>query len=150
MATLFFPNYNLKTRNESNKTLVYDELRKKWLQLTPEENARQHLWKYLNNEYHYPKSLMAIEKKIIINQLEKRFDLLIYNKSGTPLMIAECKSPTTKLNQSTLEQVLRYNIQLKATYLLITNGIELYCAHLDLKTGKMVYLKTIPVFHEIC
>ena len=149
MAAFFFPNYNLKTRNESNKTLVYDELRNKWLQLTPEENVRQHLWKYLNIEYQYPKSLMVIEKKIIINQLEKRFDLLIYNKSGNPLMIAECKAPTIKLNQSTLEQVLRYNIQLKATYLLITNGIELYCAHIDHKSGKMEYLNSIPMFHEI-
>jgi len=150
MADLFFPNFNLKTRNESNKTLVYDELRKKWLQLTPEENVRQHLWKYLNIQFEYPKSLMAIEKKIIINKLEKRFDLLIYNKTGNPLMIAECKSPKIKLNQSTLEQILRYNIQLKATYLLITNGIELYCCHVDFKSGKMEFLKTIPMFNDIC
>ena len=149
MPGFFFPNYELKTRNESNKTLVYDELRKKWIILTPEENVRQHLWIYLNKEFNYPKSLITIEKKIIVNQLEKRFDLLVYNKEGNPIMIVECKSPKIGLNQNTIEQVLRYNIRLKARYLLITNGIDLYCAELNLKNGEMVYLKSIPFYNDI-
>ncbi len=63
MSDFFFPKYTLKTKNESNKTLVYDELRNIWIQLTPEEKVRQHLWKFLNKEFDYPKGLMKIEKK---------------------------------------------------------------------------------------
>tara|TARA_B100002052_G_C15520670_1_gene435897 strand:- start:8 stop:460 length:453 start_codon:yes stop_codon:yes gene_type:complete len=149
MPDFFFPNYSLKTKNESNKTLVYDELRNKWIQLSPEENVRQHLWRYLNIEFNYPKSLMEIEKKVVVNKLEKRFDLLISNKSAKPLLIAECKAPNVKLNEKTLEQILRYNIQLKANFLLITNGIELFCSKIDFKKGNLSFLKKIPNFHDI-
>ena len=149
MPEFFFPKYTLKTKSENNKTLVYDELRKKLLQLTPEENVRQNLWIYLNKEFDYPKSLMVIEKKILVNKLYKRFDLLIYNKSGKPLMIVECKAPNITLDQKALDQTLRYNIKLKASFLLITNGIELYCSKIDFKYGKMTFLKKIPKFNEI-
>ena len=113
---LAFPEYPFKLKSEGNKTLVFDELRKKWVVLTKEENVRQHLWKYLHFQYKYPKSLMIAEKKVTVNSLTKRFDLLIFNNNGQPEIIVECKAPEIKITNDTLEQVLRYNINIKAKY----------------------------------
>ena len=141
---LAFPNYQFKLKDEGNKTLVFDELRNKWVILTDEENVRQHLWKYLHKEHNYPKGLMVCEKKIIVNSLTKRFDLVIYNKKGTPEILVECKAPSIELNQEVLNQALRYNINLKAKYIIISNGIEIKCCEISFKKGELIYLESLP------
>ncbi|MFL2570372.1 MAG: type I restriction enzyme HsdR N-terminal domain-containing protein [Parvicellaceae bacterium] len=143
---LAFPEYPFKLKSEGNKTLVFDELRKKWVVLTKEENVRQHLWKYLHHQYKYPKSLMIAEKKVTVNSLTKRFDLLIFNNNGQPEIIVECKAPEIKITNDTLEQVLRYNINIKAKYLILTNGVDLQCCEIDYKKGALNYLKYIPAY----
>ena len=148
LSSLSFPKYDFKTKNEGNKTLVFDELRKKWIILSPEENVRQHLWKYLFTEYNYPKSLMICEKKVVVNSLIKRFDLLIYNRDGKPMILVECKAPSIKLDQNVLDQVLRYNINLKCEFILLTNGIEIQCCKINFKTGAFSFLNKIPNFNE--
>ena len=142
---LAFPNYQFQLKHEGNKTLVFDELRNKWVILTEEENVRQHLWKYLHKEHNYPKGLIACEKKITINSLTKRFDLVIYNKKGTPEMVVECKAPSVKLNQDVLNQALRYNINLKAKYILISNGLDLKCCEINFQKGELIYLQQLPL-----
>ncbi|MDG2370652.1 MAG: type I restriction enzyme HsdR N-terminal domain-containing protein [Flavobacteriales bacterium] len=145
---LAFPNYNFKLKSEGNKTLVFDELRKKWVILTAEENVRQHVWKYLHHEYNYPKSLMICEKKITINSLNKRFDLLIYNNKGMPEIVIECKAPSISLDDSVLQQALRYNFELKAKYIILTNGLELKCCEINRLKGELNFLNSIPK-HQI-
>ena len=142
---LAFPDYSFQLRDEGNKTLVFDELRKRWVILTDEENVRQHLWKYLHIEFNYPKGRIACEKKIIVNNLAKRFDLVVYNKKGNPEMVIECKSPKIKLTNDVLYQASRYNINLKAKYLLITNGLELKCCEINFKNGQVLYLDHLPL-----
>ena len=83
-------NFYIKTKLVNSKEYLFDELRKKWILSTPEELVRQQFWKYLNLEKKYPKSLMAIEKKIVINGLNKRFDLLVFDEFGKPHIIIEC------------------------------------------------------------
>ena len=104
--------FSLKTKVVNSKEYLFDELRKKWILYTPEELVRQQFWKYLNLVKKYPKSLIAIERKIEINGLNKRFDLLVYDKQGKPNIIVECKSPKVKINQKTLDQVLSYQNKL--------------------------------------
>ena len=145
---LAFPNYSFQLKSEGNKTLVFDELRKKWVILTDEENVRQHLWKYLHFEFNYPKSLMICEKKITVNSLNKRFDLLIYNTIGNPEIIIECKAPSITLNEEVLQQALRYNFELKAKYIIISNGLELKCCEINHQKGELIFLDAIPK-HQI-
>ena len=113
---------------------------------TPEEEIRQQFWKYLHFEKKYPVSLMAIEKTIVINGLNKRFDLLIYDRYGNPNIIVECKSRNVKINESALDQILSYQYKIGAKYLVLTNGNETYCIGIDLSSKKVTYLEDIPQY----
>ena len=138
--------FSIKTKLVNSKEYLFDELRKKWILSTPEEEVRQQFWKYLHFEKKYPVSLMAIEKTIIINGLNKRFDLLIYDRNGNPNIIVECKSRNVIINESTLNQILSYQYKIGAKYLILTNGKETYCLEIDLTEKKVIYLENIPQY----
>jgi len=121
---LKYPPFDVRVRNGNGQTSIFDPIRKKWLILTPEEWVRQHLLNYLIIEKKYPVSIIAIEKEIILNDLKKRFDVVIYNQQKEPALIIECKAPYIELDKSVIAQVQRYNLILKAKYLMITNGIS--------------------------
>lgn len=138
--------FSIKTKLVNSKEYLFDELRKKWILSTPEEEVRQQFWKYLHFEKKYPISLMAIEKTIVINGLNKRFDLLIYDRNGNPNIIVECKSRNVKINESALDQILSYQYKIGAKYLVLTNGNETYCIGIDLSSKKVTYLEDIPQY----
>ena len=138
--------FSIKTKVINSKEYLFDELRKKWILSTPEEEVRQQFWKYLHIEKKYPVSLMAIEKTIKINGINKRFDLLIYDRNGNPNIIVECKSRNVKINESTLNQILSYQYKIAAKYLIMTNGTETYCIKIDLNSKKVIYLEDIPQY----
>ena len=140
--------FSLKTKVVKLKEYLFDELRKKWILSTPEELVRQQFWKYLNQVKKYPKSLIAIEKKIEINGLNKRFDLLVFDVLGKPNIIVECKSPKVKIDQNTLDQVLSYQNKLAANFIVLTNGKNTYCIKIDLELQKVSYIKEIHVFNS--
>ena len=69
---LNLPFTNLKTRtNEKGTVEVLDNIRKKYVSLTPEENVRQQFINYLISVKKFPASLISIEKGLIINNLQK-------------------------------------------------------------------------------
>lgn len=128
MIPLNLPQYKFKFKNNENKTLIFDKIRKKYIVLTPEEWVRQHFVSFLINEKKYPISLIALEKQLIVNGLKKRSDILVFNKKGTPEIIVECKAPTVKITQETFNQIARYNLKINANYLIVTNGLQhIYC-----------------------
>lgn len=114
--------------------------------LQPEEWVRQHCVRYLTTYKKYPKSLINVEKEIKINGLKKRYDIVIFNPDGSILLIVECKAPSIKITQSTFDQIARYNLQLNATYLMVTNGINHYYCQLDINKNCFNFLKDIPTF----
>ena len=138
--------YSIKTKLVNSKEYLFDELRKKWILSTPEEEVRQQFWKYLHFEKKYPTSLMVIEKTMKSNGLIKRFDLLIYDRYGNPNIIVECKSRNVKINESSLNQILSYQYKIGAKYLILTNGNETYCIGIDLSSKKVTYLEDIPQY----
>lgn len=144
MQKLTLPNYNFKLKSSQNKTLIFDELRKKYLVLTPEEWVRQHFVCFLINEKKYPISLIALEKQLTINNRKKRTDILVFNKEGNPEIIVECKAPAIKINQDTFDQIARYNLKLKANYLIVTNGLEHFYCKMDFENETYIFLKEIP------
>jgi hypothetical protein len=123
-SALKYPPFDVRVKNTGGQTFIFDFIRKKWLILTPEEWVRQHLLNYLVTEKKYPVSLIAIEKEIKLNDLKKRFDVVIYNTQMKPYILIECKAPFIELNTSVIEQVLRYNLVLRSGFVMITNGIS--------------------------
>jgi hypothetical protein len=119
-----YPLFNTKLKKQKDQTYIFDEVRKKWLVLSPEEWVRQHLIHFLIKQKKYPASLISIEKEIILNELKKRYDIVVYNKQLMPIIVIECKAPYIELDQSVVEQALRYNLIIKASYLMISNGVS--------------------------
>ena len=146
MEPLNFPTYSFRLKNSENKVAIFDDIRKKFVILQPEEWVRQHLAKHLIIEKKYPAGLISIETGLIYNGLKKRSDLVAYNNQGKPILIAECKAPNIKLTQSTFDQAAIYNMSLKVSYLLITNGLEHYCCFIDHKKKEFNFLSEIPIY----
>lgn len=144
MQKLNLPSVALKIKNKENKLFIFDDYRKKDILLTPEEWVRQHFVAYLTNQKKYPKSLTVLEKELKLNNTKKRTDILIYNTQGTPEIIVECKAMDVKITQQTFDQIARYNLKLKANYLIVTNGLEHYFCQMDFKNQRYVFLKDIP------
>jgi hypothetical protein len=126
MLMINYPEPDFRIKKEGEKEFIFDALRKKWLLLTPEEWVRQNFVQYLIKTKNYPASLIAIEKEIQLGELKKRFDILIYYNNHQPWMMIECKAAEIKLDETVLQQVLRYNISVPVQYIVITNGSFTY------------------------
>ena len=148
MFQLNLPFYNITLKEENGNHFIFDDIRKKYLRLTPEEWVRQNFVKYLIDEKKYPASLIVIEKGLKLNELTKRADVLIY-KDSYPILLVECKAPTVKINQNTFDQISRYNLTFKVPYLMVTNGMNHYCCQIDFENNSYHFLEEIPYFIEL-
>ena len=148
MQKLNFPTYTFRLKNSKNKRLIFDEIRKKFMVLQPEEWVRQHCVRYLIKEKKYPKSLINVEKELRVNNLKKRYDIVVFNSDGSIHLVVECKSPSININQVTFDQISRYNLALEASYLMITNGLNHYYCTMDFKNERYQFLKDIPVYKK--
>lgn len=137
-----FPEPQFRIKKEGEKRLIFDEVRKAWLVLTEEEWVRQNFVAYLKKTLHYPSSLIALEKEILLNGLTKRFDILVYDKDHRPWMMVECKAPGIRLDEAVLQQILRYNMTVPVQFIVITNG-EATLAW-EKKEGGLILLKEMP------
>lgn len=148
MQELNFPKYSFRFKSSENKLSVFDEIRKKFVLLTPEEWVRQHVVQFLLQHKNYPKSLTNVEKVIKVNDLVKRYDVVVYNPAGSIFLLVECKAPNVKITQETFNQIARYNLVLKAKYLMVTNGLDHYFCQMDFEEQKYVFLKDLPFFEK--
>lgn len=144
MQELNFPKYSFRFKSSENKLSIFDEIRKKFILLTPEEWVRQNVVQYLLQEKKYPKSLVNVEKVIRINDLVKRYDIVIYNSDGSIFLLVECKASDVKITQEAFNQIARYNLVLKAEYLMVTNGINHYFCKMDFENEKYIFLEDLP------
>lgn len=142
MIKIEFPQPSFKIKEEDGKELIFDELRKKWVKLTPEEWVRQNFVQYLIQVKKYNASFIGIEKEISLGELKKRFDLLLFDSNHQPWMMIECKAMDVDLTENVLAQILRYNISVPVQYLVVTNGQYTYAWH---KTGdKLASIDELP------
>jgi len=148
MVLLNLPPVEFNIKSNQNKQFIFDIIRKKYVVLTPEEWVRQHIIHYLITQKRTPKSLIAVEKQLTINTLKKRFDILVFNTKGLPELIIECKAPSVKISQETFNQISRYNLEIKATHIMVSNGLQHYYCKLDTTYKKYHFLKELPKYNE--
>lgn len=103
MKQLQFPNYSFRFKNSENKVAIFDEIRKKFIIITPEEWVRQHVIQFLLQDKKYPKSHINVEKLLKVNNLTKRYDVVVYKPDGNINVLVECKAPEVKITQSTFD-----------------------------------------------
>lgn len=137
MLKIAYPSFDFRFKKENEKEFIFDEIRKKWVRLTPEEWVRQNFVQYLLQVKKYPSSILAIEKEIKLGDLKKRCDIVVY-RQHVPWMIIECKEQHVSLNDPVIAQVLRYNISLQVRYLVVTNGERTYAMHLSNETAEPI------------
>ena len=148
MQKLNFQLYNFRFKNSENKVSIFDEIRKKFIILTPEEWVRQHVVQFLLEEKKYPKSLINVEKVLKVNGLRKRYDVVVFNSDGSIFILIECKAPEVKIAQATFDQIARYNLKLKANYIMVTNGLNHYFCQMDFENEKYIFLNELPDFRK--
>ena len=146
MQKLNFPVYSFRFKNSENKVSIFDEIRKKFILLAPEEWVRQHVVQFLLQDKKYPKSYINVEKLIKINDLSKRYDGVVFQPNGEIFLLIECKAPEVPISQQTFDQIARYNLVLKAKYLMVTNGLNHYFCQMDFENEKYVFLKELPEY----
>lgn len=146
MQALNLPSYQFKLKQQGQRTQIFDAIRKKYVVLTPEEWVRQNFLQYLIQDKKFPASLIAVEAGLKYNQLQKRMDVLVYDKQGSPHLMVECKAPEVKITQDVFDQIARYNMVFKVKYLVVTNGLHHFCCLMDYTKESYVYLEQIPVF----
>ena len=128
MVTVNYPEPAFRFREELGRRQVFDEVRRKWVALTPEEWVRQNLIRWMVVTLGYPASLVAVERELVLGSLKKRFDIVIHDRDQQPWMLVECKAPEVRLGEDVLMQVLRYNMSIPVPYLVISNGNECHAA----------------------
>ncbi len=140
--------YQPKLKVVEGKTKVFDIIRKKWFHLTPEEYVRQCLLHFFTKHLNYPTSLIAVEKKILFHQKNKRFDLVVYNRQHQPWLLVEVKEPNVPVSNETFHQLLQYNNILNAPFWLLTNGHQFFCADASNK-NEIKWLDHLPNFEKL-
>jgi type I site-specific restriction endonuclease len=148
MYKLNLPGFDYKLKKADGKVWIFDGIRKKYIILTPEEWVRQHIIHYLTEKKKYPKSLIKVEGGLVYNQLQKRSDIVVFDRRGGPWMVVECKSPVSSVSPSTLSQASVYNVTLKAEYITVTNGLVHYCARIDWARRETKLIDDLPDFPE--
>lgn len=144
LLPLNFPAYPFSMRAEGQSKQIFDFVRRRFVDLTPEEWVRQHLLRFLTDTYRYPASLLAVEKQVKVNGLSQRADVVVYDREGKPWMIVECKAPSVEITQDTFYQAARYNLSLQVPYYLLTNGLQHYCV--GFTGAELVMQETLPLF----
>ena len=150
MQQLNLPPFNIKVAEREGQTTIYDFLRHRYLRLTPEEWVRQHFTHFLVEHKGYPTALLANEVTIDVNGVASRCDSVLYKAAGgMPRMIIEYKAPHIHITQSVFQQIYSYNSVLRADYLIVSNGINHYCCHVDYDNMRVDFLKDIPNYIEL-
>ena len=80
----------------------------------------------------------------MVHEMQRRYDLVLWDKQANPLLLVECKAHTIPIAQQTLDQIARYNLALRVPYLLVTNGLESYCCEIDVEKGEYRFLDAMP------
>jgi hypothetical protein len=128
---------------------IFDPVRKKYVVLTPEEWVRQQFVHFLITEQQVPLSLIGVEVVIHLNKRSLRADVVVYGRYGQPLLLAECKAGEVKITPRTFMQVAGYNLVLRVPWLIVSNGVQLYCCMFNAATGQYDFVDKVPVYGEM-
>lgn len=149
MFELNLPHYETKIAENDGKRTIFDNLRRCYVALTPEEWVRQHFVHFLLEHCNYPATLMGNEVGLTLNGTKKRCDTVVYDRNLKPRIIIEYKAPTVRINKEVFAQIARYNLVLKVDYLIVSNGIQHYCCKMDYTNNAFEFINSIPEYSSL-
>ena len=133
MIELNLPSYDYRLkRNDDGSISIWDNTRRRYVALTPEEWVRRHLVSFLVNNCGAPLRSIVEEYPVCINSMPQRADIVVMDAEARPLILVECKATDIDFaNRKTLsevfEQATRYNAVVGARYLILSNGLQHFC-----------------------
>jgi len=136
------------SKSRSSGRQIIDPVRRKSVRSGPEERVRQAVISYLNRSIGIPLGLLSVEKGLDDSETNYRADIVVYNRSGEPWMLVECKAPEVQISQSAFDQIGKYNRIVRAKYLLVTNGQSHYCCKCGESGESVKYLQQIPPYPQ--
>lgn len=149
MFELNLPHYETKIADNDGKRTIFDNLRRCYVALTPEEWVRQHFVHFLLEHCNYPATLMGNEVGLTLNGTKKRCDTVVYDRNLKPRIIIEYKAPNVRINKEVFAQIARYNLVLKVDYLIVSNGIQHYCCKMDYTNNSFEFINSIPEYSSL-
>lgn len=149
LPKLNFPVSTFNLKEVDGRLFIFDQSRRKFVNLTPEEWVRQNCLVFLRDQKGFPMSLLAVEKSFRLNGKLLRYDIVAYSKNASPVLLVECKAPEVKISQKTFDQIAVYNLELKVPYLMVTNGLDHYCCVIDVENSRFHFLREIPDFENL-
>ncbi len=117
-----FPDIVLKLAITGQTIKYFDVFRRKWLILTPEEWVRQHFAHWLEQERRVSRGMVRLEHGLMVNQMSKRADVVVYKADQSILLLGEMKASYVDLNENTVKQMAMYYQKFQADWLAISNG----------------------------
>lgn len=144
MEALNLPTYSFSVKSKDGRNYIFDAIRKKYIVLSPEEWVRQNFIQYLIKEKGYPAPLITVEQQFSFNRMQKRTDILVYNKMGDPVVLVECKAPSIPISNSVFDQIGLYNLAHHVPWLIVTNGKKHYCCRYFEEGGNYEFTDFIP------
>ena len=149
MQVLNLPPANLKIVRRANRLEVFDPLRRRFVALTSEEWVRQHFVLFLQTHRGFPPEVIANEVSLQLNGTHKRCDTIVYGPHAEPLLIVEYKSPEVEISQHTFDQISRYNMRLRVSWLIVSNGLQHFCCHIDYEHNSYHFLPDVPTYAQV-
>lgn len=136
---------NIKLVN--NTKYILCAVRKKYILLTPEEKVRQYILQMLVHHFQYPLKYISVEKTLIVNDLKKRYDIVVFNQQLQAKILIECKAEYIEIKEKTLQQIATYNTKLQVPYLMVTNGNSHF--YFEINANASVQIDTLPAFDNL-
>ena len=149
MDRLNLPTYSLTVKSEAGRKYIFDPVRKKYVALNPEEWVRQNFIQYLVRDRAFPASLITVEQEFHFNKMKKRTDILVYEPSGDPVLMVECKSPAVKITKQVFDQIGLYNLTYRLSWLIVTNGLQHFCCKMNKEKNKYDFVDEIPAWADL-
>lgn len=126
------------------KKYLWNPIHRKTLKNRPEERVRLRIIESLI-QGGWSKHRITTEEAIKdYAETNLRTDIICYNQAFEPQILAECKAENVSLNTKTAEQIARYNQNVQAPYLLITNGYTDLWYHINTTDDNVESLETLP------
>lgn len=146
MKALRLPPANFRVKNTEKGRLIFDPIRKKFVHLQPEEWVRQHIINWLIVFKKTPVNLINVEKQLVIAGTLKRYDIVVFKTDGSIKVIVECKAPHVTIDQNVFDQIARYNLAARSTYLMVSNGLEHYFCTMDYDMQRYNFIEDLPEY----
>ena len=143
LPKLNFPTVVLPLRERDGKVYIPDRIRGGYLVLTPEEWVRRHVIEYLVGWCGVALQRIITEYPVELNGQSQRADIVVVGCDTKPLLLVECKSADVEISQEVLNQAVRYNSVVGARYLMLTNGLKVFCYE-SLGQGRYAKMSSLP------